>query len=312
MRIGVDEAGYGPNLGPLVVGATAWRVTHAGDLYEQLADVVGARPHAGQLQIADSKAVYQPGGGLAGLEAPVFAAMGDTPRCWSTLIDAVGADPSACVHEQPWRSAWDPALPLDMEPEAIGHARDRLHDGLERSAVAPPQLLARIVYPAEFNDLVDRHDSKGAALSHTTLGLVRRVLDKCGIDIAAPAEPVAITLDKHGGRNRYAALIQHWLPEAPLVVVEESRPVSRYRVGQRIELVFRAKGEAALPVALASMTAKLLREIAMRGFNTFWAERVPGIRPTAGYPGDAKRFKAQIATEQKKLGIEDRVLWRNR
>jgi len=43
------------------------------------------------------------------------------------------------------------------------------------------------------------------------------------------------------------------------------------------------------------MTAKYLRETAMRAFNAFWAERVPGLRPTAGYPGDARRFREEIA-----------------
>ena len=51
------------------------------------------------------------------------------------------------------------------------------------------------------------------------------------------------------------------------------------------------KGEEFLPTALASMTAKYLRELSMRAFNEFWCARVPGLRPTAGYPGDAPRFK---------------------
>jgi hypothetical protein len=39
---------------------------------------------------------------------------------------------------------------------------------------------------------------------------------------------------------------------------------------------------------------------------------VPGLRPTAGYPQDARRFKAQIAAKQQALGIADRCLWRVR
>jgi hypothetical protein len=60
------------------------------------------------------------------------------------------------------------------------------------------------------------------------------------------------------------------------------------------------------------MTAKYLRELAMRPFNDFWCARVKDLRPTAGYPMDAHRFRKAIAAEQRKLGIEDRVLWRNR
>jgi hypothetical protein len=60
------------------------------------------------------------------------------------------------------------------------------------------------------------------------------------------------------------------------------------------------------------MTAKYLRELAMRPFNAFWQQHVPGLRPTAGYPTDAKRFQGDIRTAQRKLGIEDRDLWRER
>jgi hypothetical protein len=72
------------------------------------------------------------------------------------------------------------------------------------------------------------------------------------------------------------------------------------------------QGEAFLPTALASMTAKYLRELSMRAFNEFWCLRVPGLRPTAGYPGDAPRFKQAIDAARRELGVADHVLWRNR
>ena len=76
----------------------------------------------------------------------------------------------------------------------------------------------------------------------------------------------------------------------------------------------RATAEIAifLPVALASMTSKYLREAAMRPFNEFWCARVPGLKPTAGYPVDSRRFKQQIAAVQQELAIDDQILWRSR
>ena len=47
-------------------------------------------------------------------------------------------------------------------------------------------------------------------------------------------------------------------------------------------------------------------------FNRFWQTHVPGIRPTAGYPLDAKRFRTGIRAVQQRLGIPDHDLWRNR
>jgi hypothetical protein len=78
------------------------------------------------------------------------------------------------------------------------------------------------------------------------------------------------------------------------------------------EIRFRTKAEAHLPVALASMVCKYVRELAMDLFNDFWAKHVPGLKPTKGYPVDAKRFKNDIAEAQRQLGITDDVLWRER
>jgi len=50
----------------------------------------------------------------------------------------------------------------------------------------------------------------------------------------------------------------------------------------------------------------------MRAMNEFWCRRVPGLRPTAGYPGDAPRFRRDIALAQAELQVVDRILWRER
>ena len=60
------------------------------------------------------------------------------------------------------------------------------------------------------------------------------------------------------------------------------------------------------------MTAKYLRELSMRAFNEFWRAHVADLRPTAGYPNDARRFRKDIAAKQRELKIDDRVIWRNR
>ena len=67
-----------------------------------------------------------------------------------------------------------------------------------------------------------------------------------------------------------------------------------------------------MPTALASMTAKYVRELAMIAFNAFWINHLPNLRPTAGYPLDAKRFRKAIAPVQKKLEVSDATIWRCR
>jgi hypothetical protein len=128
-----------------------------------------------------------------------------------------------------------------------------------------------------------------------------------------PAGPIFVVCDKHGGRNRYAPILADHFPDWFIEIHGEGREKSVYRFGppdRRIEFCFRTKAESCLPAALASMASKYLRELAMTALNDFWSRRIPGLQPTAGYPQDAKRFRADIAEQQKKLKIEDRILWR--
>ena len=128
-----------------------------------------------------------------------------------------------------------------------------------------------------------------------------------------PRGPISLICDKHGGRNRYAPLLAEHFPEWLIEIRGEGGERSVYRFGppeRRVEVCFRTKAEACLPVALASMASKYLRELAMRALNDYWGRRVPNLAPTAGYPLDAKRFRADIAETQANLKIMDRMLWR--
>src|SRR5947208_3042669 len=93
--IGTDEAGYGPNFGPLVISATVWHVEgnpRGVDLYRRLGPAVTNAPSepssSRAVWIADSKVVYRPAQGLADLELGVQAALaccGDLPGEWTAL-----------------------------------------------------------------------------------------------------------------------------------------------------------------------------------------------------------------------------------
>ncbi|MEM8944254.1 MAG: hypothetical protein AAGD11_03650 [Planctomycetota bacterium] len=321
LLIGIDEAGYGPNFGPLCVGATAWRVKDRGtrsegrvaDLYELLAEIISPAPDKHRIAIADSKRLYKPAShsqscGLAHLERAVHTAL--------EMLDRPAADLQSLLSppELPWYADYNCPLPLDADVVEIMALVEQWQTANEAAGVELLDIQVRTVYPAEFNELTEYYGTKGAALSHVSLELAKTILGRLPATRHQPPT-THISCDKHGGRNRYAALLQHHFPDAIVQVVEESRPISRYRWGQlpsRTEVSFRSKGEAELPVALASMAAKYFRELAMRAFNAYWGRHVPNLKPTAGYPLDAKRFKSEIAAVQSKLGIDDRTLWRNR
>ena len=95
--------------------------------------------------------------------------------------------------------------------------------GCDGAGVRPLVVRARLVFPAEFNELCDHFDSKGAALSHVTIGLLREVMEgaqresgarvRTGVPLAEASSPVFALCDKHGARNRYTALLQHHFAE---------------------------------------------------------------------------------------------------
>jgi hypothetical protein len=321
--IGVDEAGYGPNLGPLVVSATAWQTASGvkpDKLYDVLADFVAApwdgaeepdENHDGRLAIGDSKALYKAGGSLAGLERGVHAALAlvdRLPRRWREIWSRLDPAADETIDACPWHANYDEPLPIEPPDGTKCPSLADLDAGLRRAGVRLADLRARVMFPCDYNDLVKQYDNKAEVLSLTTLTLVRQVLD--GLD-----GPAVVLCDKHGGRGYYAALLQHFFPDELIKIQLETREAGVYvlrHAGRRIEFRFLAKGERMLPIALASMTAKYLRELAMRPFNAFWQRHVPGLRPTAGYPTDASRFRAEIRKVQRKLAISDRVLWRCR
>jgi hypothetical protein len=222
-------------------------------------------------------------------------------------LDGVGA---ACRMEIPWYRDYDCVLPIDATASEVQQTAHRLATVSQRSGVSILALCSAVVHPRMLNDLIERFDSKGAALTHVTLQLVRRLMDSLGSDF-----PTTVVCDKHGGRNRYAAQLQDHFPEQLIRVRQESRAASQYSMeqkGRRQSFHFRAKGESFLPSALASMVSKYVRELCMRALNEFWTSHQPGLRPTAGYPLDAKRFKEEIAATQRRLDIEDQLLWRVR
>ena len=125
-----------------------------------------------------------------------------------------------------------------------------------------------------------------------------------------------MVIDKHGGRNTYTALLQHAFPDGMVVGQEESMDRSAYRVlglERDIRLTIEPRADANhFCVALASMVSKYLREVLMAEFNRFWLGQAPGLKPTAGYPGDAARFFAAIRPVLQRLGIAEEVVWRRK
>lgn len=320
--IGTDEAGYGPNLGPLVITATAWSVP-AGlkpeNLWDELTQVLTNSPRRGdqRLFVADSKAVYSADRCLEDLEVPVLSFL-STLGLQPNSIDELGRHLGGTTFDseyarEPWNATPGLRLPVEASVDHVSEWADSLQNEMNSTGIRLLGVQSRLLFPAEFNRQTDHFDSKGVVLSEATLDLVRSLYDL----FVAPENsgrqpsPALVVCDKHGGRNRYDELIASRFDDQFVFRIQESRELSRYRLGS-LEFCFRTKAEELLPVALASMVAKYLREVLMHQFNAFWLARVPGLKPTQGYPVDARRFRDQITEHLERLDIPGELIWRNR
>ena len=347
--IGMDEAGYGPNLGPLVITATVWRVPgdpRKTDFWKSLDSVVSqsATKDADRIHVADSKEVYSPARGIQSLERSIQTVFGLTPhdsRSFRNLCDwlmttdfsgspsgefpellrrplarpvqnclieeAAGVNPLApsFLDVEPWFCQGDQSLPLSNDMAEIDRLNTRLKSTCDDAGIQLVRISSDVVLTERFNSVSDFYQSKGAALSRFTLGLLRSVWDPDS------EEPALIIGDKHGGRSRYDELLDEQLDGQMIFRVCEGRHRSSYRVGAS-ELHFQTKAEEHFPVAVASMVCKYVRELSMELFNDFWKQHLPDVKPTKGYPVDAKRFRAEIAEIQKQLGVPNSTLWRER
>lgn len=314
-RIGIDEAGYGPNLGPLVMTAAACRVPDElgdADLWQVLEAAVCrcSKDRARPLLVDDSKKVYRAGQGLDDLECTALAVVSDSAQRPATLGELLGRLGFVAQElAESWCHATTP-LPHAVDKSRLDEAAGVFEEACRKAGVTKRIYRSRLVGAPRFNDLVDRFDSKGAVLAIGLLELLRAVLAE------EPAESVRVVVDKHGGRNFYGAMLQELSPDAWVVPLEEGAWRSTYRVmlpGRSMHVTIRPEADASsFEVALASMISKYVRELCMVEFNAFWREHVPDLPPTAGYPGDSTRFFKAIKPAMRRMKMKPTAIWRKR
>jgi len=321
---GIDEAGYGPLLGPLVVGCSAFELTPDADapagalpcVWQRLRKLVSKTrcKNGRKIHINDSKAVYTPSAGLKELERSVLcmlAAASDCPPDLDAFLRCVGGDVVDQTRGYPWYSpAEGESFPFEQQAMPITLFGRGLRAEMERTGARCVHLQARIVLERQLNHMFEQTRNKSSALfsvaaSHIDV-LLRNFADR----------GLTIFCDRHGGRARYGHLLRLMFEDWDLHIEQETDGYSEYRLTQgdrSVRLIFTEKAEAqCLPVALASMLSKYAREALMRRFNAWWQRLLPDLQPTAGYYGDGSRFLKDIDAKRRELGISDELLIRSR
>ncbi|MBI1337032.1 MAG: hypothetical protein GC164_08730 [Phycisphaera sp.] len=340
MRVyaGIDEAGYGPMFGPLVVGRSVFAVDSQGDghfdpddgrdnwrpcdLWAMLRGAVSAKldRKAGKIAVNDSKKLHTKAAGVRHLERGVLAflhSMTSPVASVDRLLDALGARAHRDGDLAPWYAPCD-ARPWEPLPRActvgeVAVARGMLNSSLEKAGVRVLDMGAAVVFEDRFNQMVAATRSK-AATSFTFVAMhLAHIWEQWG-----QTNPVVV-VDRQSGRTRYRELLATTLPGAGamLRIIEENPCVSAYEArstqgpDRRMTVRFMVDAEQHhLPVALASMVSKYTRELLMHRFQNYFAHVAPTVKPTAGYASDAKRFWEQIEPILPRLRIEPARLLR--
>lgn len=310
--IGIDEAGYGPKLGPLVIAATAWSVPEDSPSFEfwkELEHVATNSPNRREhrLHVADSKKVYSPNKGLKSLERSVlsFAAVsGNKASSLRQLIEHLAGSVPESFQHQPWYQNRDLELPLVCNVDQIAFDAKHLTQAMQGYSLRLEAMAVEVICPQRFNILVEQLGNKSELLTKCSLDLIKRICP-------SQETQTLIQADKHGGRNRYLEYLHETFPDHGYSQQQESSEQSTYQ-GKSTTICFGVKSERHFPVAIASMTAKYIRETCMELFNGYWKEQLPELKPTKGYPQDAVRFRAEIEHLLPQNGISEKILWRNR
>ncbi len=314
---GVDEAGFGPLLGPLTIGAVALRAPDGLiDPWQKLAPLVGREDERDPacLAVGDSKAVFARNDvGRARLErtALVFhAQVHGLPENGGAFLGAT-RPPLSC--EALSGEFWHGLLParLAPQPQDLSALVASLAEALRAAPLQVACCHVRAVPAGELNASFARTDSKGTTHWEQCAPLLVHLWHEFAL------EGLELVVDRHGGRMRYAALLAATFRGADVDVDSEKPERSIYHLrhddGRAMRITFAEKADRlSFPVALASCLAKYARELCMEAFNAHFGAFQPGLVPTAGYRTDAWRWLAEAGPALACAGVAPATLVRTR
>lgn len=306
---GIDEAGFGPLLGPLVVSSSVFGTDadmSSADLWQVLRQSVGKTRTrlAGRLLVADSKKAYKRAEGIGHLERSVLASLAGLskePGDLTELIKCLCPDCLPRLLQYPWfqklSSRHLPVGSPDLRIAAKVFAQDMIENGVKLV-----DLRTCCLDVAYYNTLMEQVKNKSSVLFGTTTQLVQRILD------SSTDPSISILIDRQGGRVHYREHLLRSFPDMSLLIMEETEEKSAYEMRTDTRCVVLSFEVAAddhhLPVSLASMVSKYVRELLMDSMNDYFVTLNPALKPTAGYWQDGLRFLADLQAHLPDLRID--------
>lgn len=276
-RVGIDENGLGPTLGPLLVTAVLAEVTPSAArklerdgtayLHERLNDSkLLVNHHDIALGEAWARVVCERLGHQASVPSDIVGAISlRDERSLQRQCSPVG-------HRQCWDARTEA---FEAGLELVSQVREDMQ-ALADAGIDVRWAKADIVCVKQLNDLLLQDRNRLAIDLAAMEQLVLEARRAAGHDVVA-------ICGKVGGLTRYLPRLTR-LRDYPQTVVTEGPACSRYRFGGVGDVSFARDADSADPlVALASLVGKYLRELLMRRIVSFYQSLDSQLENVSGY-----------------------------
>ncbi len=304
--VGIDEAGLGPILGPLTVSSASFSMSSdliSCDLWQVLKNCIApSRRHlAGRLLICDSKKAYSKSIGIVHLQRTTLSllrCLGHQPELLGSLFKVISPDCRSRLSQYPWHVNCD-SVPLIFDEPDIALSSNVFTSDSSSNKIQLLDLYNHCLDVGHYNHLIEKIQNKSVVVFNVICQLIKRNWDKFGRD------DLQIIVDRQGGRSHYAELLSRIFPETTLTILKETSSISSYELidsDKSMKIHFVVAGDKKfMPVALASMVSKYIRQLLMANINNYFVSHYSDLKPTAGYWQDGQRFIADIAEYLPKL-----------
>ncbi len=310
--MGIDEAGYGPVLGPLAVSSATFMLPDEllrSDMWLLMPDSVAKekRNLKGRLLITDSKKAYNRKSGLAHLERTSLAMLGAMdlkPANLAELLGCLSPETVGRLSRYPWYRDLD-KITISRGKADFSIAGGVFERECEKKGISILSLRSELIDAGYYNELVSKVNNKASVLFTSVCRHIDWAFRHFG------QKNLQIIVDRQGGRSRYMPVLSKMFPDAQGRIIREDDTDCSYELidgSRKMRIHFLAKADGkCLPVSLASMVSKYLRELMVCRINDYFIKRLPSLKPTAGYWSDGNRFIADIEKSKSDI-IQDKNL----
>ncbi|MCD4832029.1 MAG: hypothetical protein K8R02_09565 [Anaerohalosphaeraceae bacterium] len=318
--IGIDEAGVGPLLGPLVISATAFSIPRQllkADLWQKFSDSVrkSKKSLAGRILITDSKKALgakTSANPKKHLEKAVLASLlslGKTPATTKQLLSELFPNCLPRLNNYDWYGK-NLDCKLRHNADEISICSQAFADSMAKNQTSMLLMKSVCLDVAYYNEMIEKVRNKSTVIFSALCGLIYDILKNI------KNQNYQFVIDRQGGRTKYTQPLRKMFPEMSLKVITEEKNISSYELtdSQRtIRLHFLVKADSKqLPVSLASMVSKFVRELLMDCINRYFTSQCDGLKPTAGYWTDGTRFVEELNSRAGHIEYDRNRLIRSR